>query len=828
MILNPDLSVLFLCRNIKPLAHITCPLCFAVLLGASPFAVYAADPIYDQLIISARNGNVTPALEFLREVNNTQKSELYASDHILIAGWAGLDEEVVNRYESSRSYLTPSADVLTTTARAYRNLQRWPQALAAYNQALRLRPTDNGALVGRVMTLADSGKPADAVQQAKTLVAAKPNDAGRRLALAYAYLRNQQKFSSLNEVNEARRLAPERNSVKREYLLALQRAGVNSKALELAEKNPQLVNARELRTLQRARVADYVRMSNLPVGKERDRFKIADKAIAEADRLLSQWADIPQAQDDAQALRIDRMGALFNRVYMQKVLDEYDAFNSKGVSLPAYALRWVAGASLYLRQPELAAKLYKQILPNKEDKNPARQSDLQGYYYALKESGQDVAAASLVPTIANQPRRLYQKGLPNGKANPHWLAGKVMEVSASQSANDLAAAQLQIETLANSAPGNTELRTVRADIYSARGWPRRSEAELKEAENLSPRSVDVELRQGYTAQQLQEWRQFELYADDIFARYPERLSVRQLERARQLHNMAELRVSSNGGISPDNTVTGSGDYGIDTVLYSSPIDYNWRVFGGLGYSQGTFEEGKGRNRYQRGGLEWRSRDLTLEAEVNNQDYGHGNKQGARLSGSHDLNDYWQYGWSMDWRSRETPLRALNSDITSDIYSGYLSWSPNESRSWRISLTPQRFDDGNDRLSGSISGRERVYTSSKLVADALLDIGASHNSQPADGPYFSPEDDLSIMPGLRLSHLLYERYEQTWSQQAQFGLGSYNQRNYGTDAIGFISYGQRVSINDQLNFGATASALNRPYDGERETEYRLVFDLSYRF
>lgn len=819
--------LLLLRRSARSLVQSTRPLCFVALLCSSPFLL-ADTAHYDSLIIGARNGNFTPALNFLRTANKTQHSQLYASDHILISSWAGLDNEVVSQYEDSRTYLSANADVLEAVARAYRNLKRWPEALDTYSKALQSRPDDNGALVGRVMTLADSGKQSVAVQQAHALVANQPKNVERRLALGYAYWRNQQKYSALREIDQARLLAPENNNVKREYLLALQRAGVTAQALKLAEQNPELISSKELRSLQRARVADYVRMSDLPTAKETERFKLADMAIAESNNLLRKWATNAQASDDAKVLRIDRMGALYNRFYMQKVLDEYQHFNAQGVQLPDYALRWVAGAYLYLRQPEHAAKLYRQILASGDTKSPARLSDQQALYYALNESQQSAAAAKLVPVIADQPRRVYQKGLPRGKANPDWLAGKVMEVSAAQSSNDLKGAEEKIQTLANSAPGNTELRTMRADIYSARGWSRRSEAELKEAENISPRSIDVEISQGYTAQALQEWRQFELYATDVISRYPERLSAQRLDRAHALHNMAELRISSNGGISPDNTATGTGDFGLDTVLYSSPINYNWRVFGGVGYNQGKFQEGKGHNRYQRGGVEWRSRNHSIEAEINNQNYGHGNKQGGRLSASHDLNDNWQYGWSLDWLSRETPLRALNSDVTSDSFSGYLLWQQNERRRWRLSLSPQRFDDGNNRISGSISGEERAYTSPRLIADVLLDIGASHNSQPGEGPYFSPENDLSILPSLRLTHSLYERYERTWSQQAQFGLGSYNQRNYGTAPIGFISYGQRVNMDDQLNFGATVSALSRPYDGERETEYRLVFDLSYRF
>jgi biofilm PGA synthesis protein PgaA len=44
----------------------------------------------------------------------------------------------------------------------------------------------------------------------------------------------------------------------------------------------------------------------------------------------------------------------------------------------------------------------------------------------------------------------------------------------------------------------------------------------------------------------------------------------------------------------------------------------------------------------------------------------------------------------------------------------------------------------------------------------------------------------------------------------------------------LSYGQRWQVNDALALGATATGISRPYDGDREREVRLVFDLSFRF
>nr|BFE92525.1 hypothetical protein GCM10020185_30610 [Pseudomonas brassicacearum subsp. brassicacearum] len=85
-----------------------------------------------------------------------------------------------------------------------------------------------------------------------------------------------------------------------------------------------------------------------------------------------------------------------------------------------------------------------------------------------------------------------------------------------------------------------------------------------------------------------------------------------------------------------------------------------------------------------------------------------------------------------------------------------------------------------------------------------------------------------MPTVSVNHVLHRRYETTWSQQFQVGAGTYSQRDYSTAAVGLLSYGQRFIWNDVLEAGAALSWLNRPYDGDRESDLRLLVDLTYRF
>jgi len=170
-------------RGLRPLFRVA--LCSQLLWPAFAFA----DTAYDQMVLDARAGHYTPALTVLRQVPPAQATTGQVSDHLQIAGWAGLDAEVVQVYETQGRGRALPVQALTATARAYRNLKRWDQAIQVYNKALTLEPDNADLQLGLALTQADSSKPDEGVIRARSLVAAKPDDPSRRLALGYALSR---------------------------------------------------------------------------------------------------------------------------------------------------------------------------------------------------------------------------------------------------------------------------------------------------------------------------------------------------------------------------------------------------------------------------------------------------------------------------------------------------------------------------------------------------------------------------------------------------------------------------------------------------------------
>ncbi len=794
-----------------------------------------ADSAYDALIIQARNGNFTPALTQLRQLPPERQTPGQISDHLVIAGWAGQDAEVLKVYEAQGKNRNLTTQALATVARTYRNQKQWPQAMAVYQQALVREPGNVDLQLGQALTQADGGQASTAVQRLRALVAAQPNDPNRRMALGYALTRAGLNYDALFEFDQAFTRGGDKPEVVREYIVALQKARLPEPALRLSAKHPGLLDAVTQRRLEGDLAAERVRMAEFATRTEKERYVVADRALNDYDKLLTRWTPDASAHDDVVRWRIDRLGALKARARTADVIRDYETLKGEGVQLPTYALRWVAASYLDQRLPEKAEPLYRQVISAADAEPDDRVEDTTALFYTLQESDKGADAREVANSLANsQKPRVELKGLPIGNPNDAWMDAQQLSAQAGVYGGDLPGSEAGLDALVAKAPGNVGLRLAQADMYRARDLPRRAEGILKETEAQTPRDIGLEVSQAYTAMDLQEWRQMDVLTDDVLARNPDSRQVQRLSRLRDVHDMAELRVEaytgkSYGGGNNNDTgaVAGSRDWGIESALYTPPIDEDWRLFAGAGYATADFSEGTGQHRWQRVGVERRTRDMTLEAEVSNHSYGYGSKQGAAVSIARDINDNWQYGGSLGYLLTTTPLRALNADVTANGGSGFIRWRANESREWKLALSPSHFSDGNNRFEAVLTGREGIYSAPGVQVDLGLEVGTSHNSKE-DTVYFNPKSDFTVLPTVTVNHVLYHRYETQWSQQFQLGAGTYSQRDYSTGGVGLIGYGQRFRWNDVLDVGANLSLISRPYDGDRERDLRLLVDLTYRF
>lgn len=792
------------------------------LLFLFPVLGQATESVYEQQIQQARNGNYAPFLNYLQRYQQQHAlTPEQVADWLQVAAWAGRDDEVIQVWRRYGIYMPLPARGVAAVAQSRRNQKAWQPALVLWKEARSLAPDNDDYRIGYIKTLADARMDTLALHEARQLVTEDPSPAHLQ-TLSYVWLRQGKSWDRLLADTRALALAPENKALLSELIDALTDSRVSTPALMLSQR--VTLPPAQRRRLELNAAAEWVRLADVPGRTEKERLQLAQMALNRYDALLSRWQNEPQAAEDVILARIDRLGALYAHGDYPQVIREYQALRDAQHPVPGWAIGWVFSA--YLQEKNAAAAFallqrYPQYAADPQDEEHA-------LFYAWLDTGQYQAAHRYVERqTRNVPWTRYDFGSPVPQPNDRWLTGQSLKFNYLRSTNALPEAEKLAHRLATTAPGNQGLQIDYATLLQARGLPRAAEKTLKRAEALEPSNLELEQQQAYVAMDLQEWRQMDLLADDVLARAPVDRSARRLDRLRTVHHMSELRLNASKGLHSDNPISGTHDLNLDATLYGPPVADSWRLFAGTRYAQGNFDEGKGTSRHLLGGVEWRPRDLQLEAELSSNRYHGANKPGARLSTTYFLDDNWQVSGSLERLSRTTPLRALRNGISANRGEGGVRWYQNERREYQFSAAVSRFSDHNRRQEYTLAGKERLWQTPTLTLDLEPGIAASKNSL-RDTLYYNPARDLSVTAALSVDHEMYRHYDTLWSQQFVAGGGSYWQKEQSAGAIVLLGYGQRVQWNNVIDTGVMLNWDKRPYDGKRESNLSVTLDATLRF
>ncbi|HCM9643990.1 poly-beta-1,6 N-acetyl-D-glucosamine export porin PgaA [Enterobacter hormaechei] len=792
------------------------------LLLLFPVLVQADESVYEHQIQQARNGNYALFLDYLQRYEQQHAlTPGQVADWLQVASWAGRDDEVIRVWQRYGIYMPLPARAIAAVAQSRRNQKAWPSALSLWKEALSLAPDNDDYRIGYVKTLADARKDRLALSEARQLVKDNPSPAHLE-TLSYVWMRQGKNRDRLLADMRALSAAPGNEALLRETIDALTDNRVSTPALWLSQ-NAALSPA-ERRRLERNAAAERVRLADVPGRTEKERLRLAQNALDRYHALLSRWQNDPQAAEDVILARIDRLGALYAQGNYQQVISEYESLTAAQHPVPDWAIGWVISAYLQEKNTVAAFSLVQRYPHYASDP----QDEEHALFYAWLDTGQYQAARRYVERETRSvPWTRYDFGSPTAQPNDRWLTGQSLKFNYLLATNALPEAEKLSYRLASTAPGNQGLQIDYAALLQARGLPRAAEQKLKRAETLEPTNLELEKQQAYVAMDLQEWRQMDLLTNNVIARAPADRSARRLDRLRMVHHMSELRLNAAKGLHSDNPVSGSHDMNWDATLYGPPVADNWRLFAGTRYAQGNFDEGKGISRHLLGGVEWRPRDLTLEAELSGNRYHGKNRPGARLSTTYSLSDNWQVSGNLERLSRATPLRALRNGISANRGEGGVRWYQNERREYQFNAAISRFSDHNRRQEYTLSGKERLWQTPTLTLELEPGIAASKNSL-RNTLYYNPARDLSVTAALSVDHEMYRHYDTLWSQQFVAGGGSYWQKNQSPGAVTLLGYGQRIQWNNVVDTGVMLNWDKRPYDGKRESNLSVTLDATLRF
>ncbi|MCF0252628.1 MAG: poly-beta-1,6 N-acetyl-D-glucosamine export porin PgaA [Shigella flexneri] len=801
----------FYCVNILP-----------YLLLSFPILVQGANTLYEKKIRQARNGNYAVFLHYLQNYHKQNDlSTEQVADWLQVSSWAGNDEKVIQIWQQYQNNINLPARGIAAVAQSWRNKKEWLPALSLWKKARNLAPENDDYRIGYIKTLADARMDKTALQEARQLVTEK-NTPAHFQTLSYVYLRQGKNWDRLLTDTRSLQSAPEDEALQNELIHSLIANRVNTPALRLSRR--VTLSPAQRRHLELDAAAEMVRLADVPARSEKERFQLAQAALNRYDALLSQWQNEPQAQEDIIRARIDRLGAWYARGNYPQVIHEYHALTYAQHPVPDWAIGWVISAYLEEKNADAALALLQKYPTYKPDPK----DDSHELFYAYLDTGHYQAARQYVDRITqNATWTRYDFGSPTAQPNDQWLSGKSLDFQYLLMSKALPEAEKLAHHLATTAPGNQGLQIDYAALLLARGLPRAAEKKLKMAEVLEPSNIELERQQAYVAMELQEWRQMDLLTDDTLARAPANRGVQRLNMLRNVHYMSELRLNAEKGLHSDNPISGTHDLNWDATLYGPPIGNNWRLFGGTSFSQGNFDEGKGISRHFFGGIEWRPRDLQVEAELSSNRYHGKNKPGARLFTKYSISDHWQVGGNLERISRTTPLRALRNGISANRGEGVVRWYQNERREYHFRAAVSHFSDHNLRQEYALAGKERLWQTPTLTLDIEPGITASVNSR-RNTLYYNPQRDLSTTATLSVNHQMYRHYDTLWSQQLIAGGGGYWQKSWPAGAITQFGYGQRIQWNNVIDAGVILNWDKRPYDGKRESNFSVTFDANLRF
>ncbi len=742
-----------------------------------------AQELREQAVEMARAGQYEDAIKILRK-QLTQSDSASLNDLIVILTWNHQHAEALRYWHQVQNKNQAPDYVKFAVADAMVNQTKFNDAISLLKKLLKTEPDNTKAWLLLAQASESSGRKFDAM-------------------LAYSYAQRNDSGNTQAREGLARLLA----SV----------GGFNGALAQSTEPGLNLLAGQ---------AALGIRWSeSIPTRKPEDRFKRIDQVLLQLNRLIEQ-AEKNQQNNIAllRQLHGDRVVALRQRERWSETVSEAVRLEKIG-PLPAYVKQAQADALLALRQPELARTLYKEVLNQDHSNKDARW----GLMFAELESENFTAAFEIADAMVQEqsPWIIYPK-IPTPIPNDEWLSAQISAAMLRSWSDMPQDAWDRLLPLANGAPGMSELRIAMGSVAAARGWPRKSEQEIRIAASIDPDNKAVKMALGESAVRRQQWPEARAQVGYLVQTYPEDSSVKRLARELSLHDRYELNLNFTNESQTGNAAYAPGSGYVATArLYSPSIAERWRMLAATERMTATVPEGAiaMRNRFG-AGAEYQTGDVKAEGIVW-QNTGDISALGASLNLNWKPTDHWSFDAGVSKFAGDTPLRAIYYGVTANSATAGVTYAWDDSRSVSAVYKPYNFSDGNVRQMGMLSYSQRIISQPTYNLTLIPSLYASTNTRQ-DVSYYSPAQDFAASVSAQAEHIIYRRYEQVFGGRLKAGVGLYQEANYAGGVIGDISYEQFYRPNDEQEITYGIGANHRIYDGVPENTFIVYLRLNAHF
>ena len=777
---------------------------------------------------AAREGRFEVSLPaFVEFVNEAPADIGIKADYIVVLTWAKKYQEALAIAENTNIKSMPSYGV-NALARAARNTAKFPQALDYYQELINRDANALDPVLGKTLTLIDARKFSEAQLQLSELRQQYPNNVDVYRAMSYFGQQSKQPVMVIDANTRLLEINNQDLDAARALIIAAREAGATKQALALAVRYPKAADQTEIIKINNDSAAQHIAWGQLNTKISAQRFADTDKALLKLDEACRcDWNGLDLSSDKPNTginrnLLFDRILALRDRYRMQDVITHYQQLNNAKIDPPAYVLNAAGDAYLYQRMPEEALKAYESSLI----KDPTNIQTKFSKFYALIELERHEQATKLIDELS-QSIAAYRNRPKNPviRAEDNKLDADSKAYYVRAYGDDLETAELNFQALNNVGPMNSSVQLALGEIWRGRGWLERAEQRFYDVNNDYPDQVSPRVNLANTHLDIRDWQLAETEIQPLVAEYPENLTVQALSQRWDLHNKNQLTMDGYSTKSAG-SVFGNRTQGLNAVLYSKPINYNYRAFVSTQYDHATFPEGNGRVLYPGVGLEYTNRDWRFSGQISQASL---SKIGisTTLTADYRMDDSWTFASSLDINSSQMPLRGLRVGTSGDLISAISTYRWSDLTRAAAGVSYMKMDDGNERQSLSLTLDRRLITKPHYKLTTHLRMDTSRNSE-SNVNYFNPSRDMEVSAILDNVWLLWRRYDRSFGHRLQVGVGEYWQQSFGSNTTWLISYEQQFKWDNRFEIDYGVTRTQHAYDGTNEFFTQLFVRLNLLF
>lgn len=791
-------------------------------LGAPTHA--ADDPAsrFDAAIAAARAGDQDRALPVLRElVSEYPDNSQFLNDYITVLCWANHRRQALALLPRLDLAATPDY-VLDNLAPAALQEHRYATAGRLYDRLLRSQPDNVDYRQRRAWALLETGSPEQAYRVLHGQAVDPQTFVERLTALARTTRDANALATSLVLYDKLIEMNTDSVIVK-ERIQLLSRMGASYLAGQLAHARADVFSNEELDALDGDVSATRINWRPLSVLEHGDPNYETDIAIERLLQQLQRYEEQGLAYTPA-GLRcqFDLITAWHDRGQPDKAIRQYRRLNGHNVDSPLYVRAVVADAYLSRREPEQAKALYEDILAQQADDIDVRL----GLYYTLLDLDDYDGAQALIDELAANEQAWLCDSERRCSRNRRKLSLDIAAAMTHAYREHPEQAEAMIQPLYTRAPNNPELRLSRAVLHYWRGEPHLALKEVELVQWTDPDSFDAAENRFNLLMALMDYPAARRELMAIRQRFGDGVRQHRLESDWRNHNRNELNIDVNRGMNSGTQIS-NWDLVIDSRLYSRPLHLHFRPYVHSYYTRSKLPEG--RITYHRFGigLEYRSRDLLLNAEAHhNPEAGNGVALTGRWSGL----DHWSFEATLDSNDADVPLRGrFNEGITGRSAGVGVSYLHNEALRIDGAYKRLSFSDGNLRRNLSVVADRRLFASPRYLLNGRLAYYGSSNTRPAiEASYYNPERDHSVELGFIQEWVQYRFYDASFRHRLETTAGRYYQSGFAASDIWTVAYEQQWTPQENFTIAYGLGRSQRSYDATREYNNWLMLRLNWRF